>query len=1127
MNRRLSNLRSGIIIVGLLLVFWVLRSDQITQGQNNPTPINGSCGSLSTQATATDNTYPSPNNNFYCNEWETDNIFYDSTVNKRIRTCQWLYGWDETNCSYSWSSSTVINTGTCGWAHTKSFETTLDILGNIYSNMNNSFLSNLCMSWSTKLLPSDFNESSLGWTWNCPGTTNECFASRYQNALCGIAANTGHTTPPTTHLCSPGTIAWPVLFNNETYLFSRECDGNGGANDAYCTARLYGDNNLSPTCNATVIEPANTTYTYDHITSFPGSQWCLYGTINNRSVWSQGQATWNCINNGQNSSTCWNIPLIGRQTNLETACNTDITNQSFDNTYQLLQYNLCDNGGIPTSFTTNNKRRRRKCGYQTCEALMSTKYMCWRATKQPWKNYPTQGICTAGTASSIKTSNSERWRICTTNTNNIQKFENSSCTNYSCLLNVLDFYNGETAVCSAPRIVDGICKRQTQINPAWYNTPDDLLQAWLCESGIPNTLIPSQDTINKKWKRTCTSTHALGQDSDICYAKVRLPVLGIQYMPHYTDGVITSVTAYLTGFQSPYITFTNPYHQHYRLFTQNGSFLFEYKDRAGNTGNTLAVVDAIQSNLPTATIQYSPSSSTSGTVTVSLTGFNRPQIPAITFIGTCINNGTCTRDNSYHPSIFTITYRQNGTWIFTITDSAGIVNTIPFAVNTIDKTPPTTTIQYSNTNPTNTWVIASLVNPSEIITITNNNGQNWYYFADNGSFTFHFKDSAGNTGSRTATINWINRNAPSATVTYSTSNTTKNNVTATLTNFTTPGTVVTNNSGQISYIFTHNTEFIFLLKDQAGNVWSVIAKVNNIDKPITSWLIAEYEDKLCSLRTPSPIDTNQQQYNYYIQTVINNCIMKTSKGKNNYRYFYPRKNITRGEFITAVGRMINLTTQYSGSIIDTLSPDYLQAHFDGIEQASMGEADMRWLLIYSPLMKKNGKRTTDLKQSISSTEAQRILQAALTIMGNTTNSKLLIKSKGNLTKAQAAYAFGTLLSQYDHVALGNHHTFLQSLYQRIQYMTSKERKTYITSVIKKLQNTSSLNVRKLWLHPEILLQDLKAIALGTTQTRKTPRSISIETVVDNLIKNTSSSSLPVNNNDKTYNNNFFNFWDSF
>ncbi|UKS29775.1 DNRLRE domain-containing protein [Paenibacillus sp. HWE-109] len=68
-----------------------------------------------------------------------------------------------------------------------------------------------------------------------------------------------------------------------------------------------------------------------------------------------------------------------------------------------------------------------------------------------------------------------------------------------------------------------------------------------------------------------------------------------------------------------------------------------------------------------------------------------------------------------------------------------------------DHTPPTAVVAYSTTASTNAPVIATIT-PSEPVTITNNGGSNQYTFLANGSFTFEFVDSAGNSGTATATV---------------------------------------------------------------------------------------------------------------------------------------------------------------------------------------------------------------------------------------------------------------------------------------------------------------------------------------------------------------------------------------
>ena len=78
---------------------------------------------------------------------------------------------------------------------------------------------------------------------------------------------------------------------------------------------------------------------------------------------------------------------------------------------------------------------------------------------------------------------------------------------------------------------------------------------------------------------------------------------------------------------------------------------------------------------------------------------------------------------------------------------------------TVDTTAPTATISYSTTNWTNSNVTATL-NPSESVTVTNNSGNTTYTFTDNGTFTFEFVDTAGNTGTATATVSNIDKTAP-------------------------------------------------------------------------------------------------------------------------------------------------------------------------------------------------------------------------------------------------------------------------------------------------------------------------------------------------------------------------------
>lgn len=76
-------------------------------------------------------------------------------------------------------------------------------------------------------------------------------------------------------------------------------------------------------------------------------------------------------------------------------------------------------------------------------------------------------------------------------------------------------------------------------------------------------------------------------------------------------------------------------------------------------------------------------------------------------------------------------------------------------VSWIDKVVPTAEIKYSALS--NGTVLATLINESEQIIITNNGSSRDYIFTENGKFTFEYEDVAGNRGSTTATVDSINK----------------------------------------------------------------------------------------------------------------------------------------------------------------------------------------------------------------------------------------------------------------------------------------------------------------------------------------------------------------------------------
>jgi hypothetical protein len=83
---------------------------------------------------------------------------------------------------------------------------------------------------------------------------------------------------------------------------------------------------------------------------------------------------------------------------------------------------------------------------------------------------------------------------------------------------------------------------------------------------------------------------------------------------------------------------------------------------------------------------------------------------------------------------------------------------VPFDYNVT----PIPRITYNPTGPawTNQNVVATIDFNKSGVSITNNGGNTQYIFTDNGIFTFNYRDTAGVTGTATATVSWINRTPP-------------------------------------------------------------------------------------------------------------------------------------------------------------------------------------------------------------------------------------------------------------------------------------------------------------------------------------------------------------------------------
>ena len=296
-------------------------------------------------------------------------------------------------------------------------------------------------------------------------------------------------------------------------------------------------------------------------------------------------------------------------------------------------------------------------------------------------------------------------------------------------------------------------------------------------------------------------------------------------------------------------------------FTENGEFTFEYQDDLGNKGQVTARVDWIDKVAPNGILTYDINGITNQNVTVSI-NFDKENVIITNNAG----------KNTY-------TFTENGEFTFEYQDAAGNINTTTAKVDWINKNLPTPTISYNIDRLTNQSVKATITFDKENVVITNNNGLNTYTFEENGSFIFEYRDEAGNIGTAKATVCWIDKVAPVATITFDKNELTNEDVKATIT-FNKENVVVINNQGLNAYIFKENGEFTFEYRDEAGNTGTAIALVDWIDKVSPTATITYDKNELTNEDVTATITFDKED-----------VVITNNEGKNTYIF------TENGEFV--------------------------------------------------------------------------------------------------------------------------------------------------------------------------------------------------------------------------------------
>lgn len=280
-----------------------------------------------------------------------------------------------------------------------------------------------------------------------------------------------------------------------------------------------------------------------------------------------------------------------------------------------------------------------------------------------------------------------------------------------------------------------------------------------------------------------------------------------------------------------------------------------------------------------------------------------------------------------------------------------------FFEDTTQEHRPAATIEYSTTDPTNGNVTATLKNlfPDEHITITNNDGRDTYTFTENGTFTFTYRNDDGVEGRTTATVTWIDREAPTAVFEYSTTQTTGGKVVVvlkpseevTVTNRSdiiyavdengnvidktveagdnnenvlngytvdeegfvkNPAGDIVANINPFRMVFTENGEFIFEFADLAGNTGSAKVVVDWIDKS--------------PLNVTLTYDKTEATNSNVTVTVVFDKLAEVTNNDGSLTYVFTENGEFTFEYIDAAGNTGSITAKVDWIVNDVpIVPD--------------------------------------------------------------------------------------------------------------------------------------------------------------------------------------------------------------
>ena len=254
---------------------------------------------------------------------------------------------------------------------------------------------------------------------------------------------------------------------------------------------------------------------------------------------------------------------------------------------------------------------------------------------------------------------------------------------------------------------------------------------------------------------------------------------------------------------------------------------------------------------PTAEVSYSTTETTNGSVTVTITASEEIQ---------SVSGWTLSSDSL----TLTKTYTANASETVTIYDLAGNSTEVTVTVTNIDTTAPTAEVSYSTTETTNGSVTVTITADKKIQeadgwTLLEDGYTLTKEYTENATETITIYDLVGNRTEVTVTVTNIDTTAPTAEVSYSTTEATNGSVTVTITADKeiqeVDGWTLSSDSLTLTKTYTENTSETVTIYDLAGNSIEIEVTITNISTSSTD------DDNSTNTGTTSSNSTNTSTTN--------------------------------------------------------------------------------------------------------------------------------------------------------------------------------------------------------------------------------------------------------------------------